>query len=54
MYSSGGFDMPLYEVYVKGSGMIEADSADEARQIYMDLISSEVTEEFIYAEEVEE
>ena len=33
--------------------MIEAESADEARQIFAELIASEPTEEFIYAEEVE-
>jgi len=41
--------MTLYEVYAKGSQMIEADSAEEARQIYADLVQSEPTEEFIYA-----
>ena len=45
--------MTLYEVYAKGSQMIETETADEARQIYADLVQSEQTSEFIYAEEVE-
>lgn len=46
--------MNLYECYVKGSVMIEAESAEEARVIYAEFVASEPTEEFIYAEEVEE
>lgn len=45
--------MKLFEVYTKGSQMIEAETADEARTIFAELIQSEPTEEFIYAEEVE-
>ena len=43
-----------YEVYAKGSHIIEADSADEARGIYAILVASEPTADFIYAEEIED
>jgi len=43
-----------YEVFAKGSQIIEADSSDEARQIYAELVASEPTADFIYAEEIEE
>ena len=43
-----------YEVFAKGSQIIEADSADEARKIYAELVSSEPTADFIYAEEIED
>ena len=46
--------MRLYECFVKGSTMVEAESPEEARGIYAQLVASEPTEEFIYAEEVEE
>ena len=45
--------MAIFEVFAKGSQMIVADTADEARQIYADLIQSEPTENFIFAEEFE-
>lgn len=45
--------MPLYEVYATNL-LIKADSEDEARQVYVDLVSGEVTSEFIFVEEVEE
>ncbi|HEY4713823.1 MAG TPA: hypothetical protein VIH30_06240 [Aquirhabdus sp.] len=43
-----------YEVFAKGSQIIEADSADEARGIYAILVASEPTEDFIFAEEIED
>lgn len=46
--------MTTYECYTIGSSLIEADSAEEARIIFADLILSETMEEFIAADEVEE
>lgn len=45
--------MKVFECYTRGSHLIEAETADEARQIFADLVQSEPTSEFISAEEVE-
>lgn len=44
--------MAIFECFTKGTIEIEADTAEEARAAFADLIASQPTADFIFAEEI--
>ena len=46
--------MTTYECYTRGSTLIEAETAEQARRIFSELVWSEPTETMIAAIEIEE
>jgi hypothetical protein len=49
----GDVAMPLFECYTRGSHLIEADNADEARKLFAELVLSDPTSDHIAAIETD-